>query len=565
MDALLAEGNADGVVALFAELEARRKAMEVEHEALHAEQEALHAEYEAMAADRETLQAQKEELAAKLAEQSVKLAWLRRMLHGRRSEKLTVEELGQLVLAYGGTKSEAAGPEPTLPVPEPEDVEPEETPRGGEKKKRRPNHRGRTQLSADLERHMTEVPVPEGERCCVRCGAEMTLFDHVDHERLEFVPAKFVVHVERREKLACKLCKGDATTAPREDVDGPPLRVGPSVLAHLVESKCQDAMPIHRQCDQFARLGFELPPTTAYGYWRYVTDLTLPVADALLGEVLDDPCYVGVDDTGIDVLDRSRKGGKFRGHFWCFRSSRNFVGYRFTETWEAAEIAPWFRFIGPETHIQVDDYKGYSSTVKTPDGQAFPVVPPDRRLGCMMHVRRRFYDALKAGDKRAAKPVRWIQEIYKVEEKARGRPPDERLALRQEHSIPILDTFDGWVDDQVPKLGKTGKLAEAARYAEHQRPFVRRCFTDGRFEIDNGAVEREIRRPAMGRRNFLFTGSVQAAERLAGAYSLVQTCLALDLSVRDYLIDIVTKLEGGWPARRLRELLPHHWAEDRPS
>jgi transposase len=90
---------------------------------------------------------------------------------------------------------------------------------------------------------------------------------------------------------------------------------------------------------------------------------------------------------------------------------------------------------------------------------------------------------------------------------------------------------------------------------------VRRCFSDGRFEIDNGAVERAIREPAIGRKSYLFTGSEAAAARLAAAYSLVQSCRALGISTREYLINVVQKLEAGWPARRLAELMPQRWAQ----
>lgn len=516
-----------------------------------------------LAGERDQLAGERDELAAKVDTKDSEIAWLRRMVFGRRSEKLSAEELGQLLLAYGASEEEAAAANPTLPVPNVEDADPEETER--RPKKRRPNHRGRTKLSDKLERIITEVTVPADERACSCCGTEMVAFGFVEHERVEFVPAKFVVHVERREKLGCKECDGDAVTAERKDTPDVPLRVGASVLAYLVESKCDDALPIHRQCDQFARMGFELPPSTAYGYWRYVTDLLLPIADALLGTVLEDPIWVGIDDTGIDVLDRTRKGGKYRGHLWCFRGSAGLVAYQFTETWTAQEVSPWFHLLGDDTFVQVDDYKGYLSEVETPDGRLVPMVPPDRRLGCMMHVRRRFHEAFKLGDKRAAKPMKWIAELYEIEAKARGKPPDERLAMRTKHSLPLLDQFDAWVDEYVRKLGKSGKLAKAVRYAKQQRVYVRRCFADGRLEIDNGAVERALREPALGRKNFLFTGSTPAARRLAAAYSVVQTCRALGLSTREYLLDVITKLERGWPARRLVELLPHRWAEQRSA
>jgi transposase len=526
---LLESGNSAAVLSLVEQLVNQRDAATVERDALE----------------------------TKVKRRDVEVTRLRRLLYGRRSEKLTHEELSQLVLSFGATEAEAAQADPKLPIPSVTDTEAEDAPK---RKKARPNHKGRGAVSAAIERIVKDVPVPAGERNCVQCGAEMAAFGYVDHELVEYVPAKLVVHVERREKLGCKCCKGDAITAERNETSRRPLRVGPSFLTQLIESKCDDALPIHRQCDQFSRLGFELPTSTAYGYWRYVTDLLLPVSEALLGVVLEDPDWVGVDDTGLDVLDDTLKAGKYRGHLWCFRGSSGLVAYQFTPSWKADEIAPWFHAIGERTHIQVDDYKGYNTLIADDQGNLLPLVPSGRRLGCMMHVRRRFHDALKAGDKRAVQPVQWIQELYKVEERAKALSATERYALRQQHSTPVLDRFDKWVNEHKPILGNTSKLAKAVGYAQQQRPYIRRCFSDGRFEIDNGAVERAIREPAIGRKNFLFTGSADAAQRLAGAYTLVQTCRALGLSTRDYLIDVITRLEAGWSARRLTELLPHRWS-----
>ena len=466
------------------------------------------------------------EQARALAERKVELLEqenkrLAMRLYGRKSEKLSSEDLRQLVLALGATEEEAAGADPEIPIPEVTEAEPEDAP----KPKKRRQRKRKTVIDDAVERDIRPVPVPEGERLCSHCGEEMRAFDHLDHKRLEFIPGKFVVVVERREKLACKRsgCKGEAVTAERQEVPNSTLRVGPSVLAEFIEAKCDDGLPVHRQCDRFRRLGVDFPESTAYGYWRYATSLLIPLSEALLGLVMEDPNWVGIDDTGLDVLDPSRKGGKYRGHLWCFRAHSGLVAYGFTETWEAKKIAGWLALLGDETHVQVDDYKGYSATEEI-DGRKIVVVPPERRLGCMMHVRRRFFDALKLGDKRAAEPVAWIKDLYKIEERARGKPPDERLEIRQADSIPILDAFDRWCDEMQPKLGKTGKLAEAVRYAVQQRVYVRRCFSDGRFEIDNGACEREIREPAIGRKNFLFTGSTDAAHRPEGALSSRRRC-----------------------------------------
>jgi transposase len=526
---------------LLAQVTAERDALARRHETLAGKHEELIGERDGIAAENQWLKLQVKQLAARL--------------YGRKSERLTQEELRQLVLELGGTEAQARAAQPLLPTPERTDQEPDDV---VPMKKTRTRTRSMA-VAAHVERVLdATIEVPRDERACCHCGVEMDVFDYVEHERIEYVPAKVVVHTERREKRACKQrgCKGEAVTAERSPAPDSTLRVGASLLAELIESKCDDAMPVHRQCDRFSRLGFSLPEPTAYGYFRYGTELLVPIAEALLGHILQDPVWVGIDDTGLDVLDPSRKGGKYRGHLWCFRGSSRLIAYQFTETWRAEEVAQWFALLGESTYAQVDDYKGYSSEV---DGRI--VVPTDRRLGCMMHVRRRFYEALKLGDTRASKPVEWIKALYKVEEAARGKSSEERLELRTQHSLSVLDDFDRWVDERVATLGNSDKLAKAVRYAHQQRVYVRRCFSDGRFEIDNGAVERAIREPAIGRKNYLFTGSKAAAVRLAAAYTVVQSCRALGIPTREYLTDVIRKLEAGWPARRLAELMPHRWAE----
>lgn len=524
--------------------------------ALHQKTRALEAEQAELKAKTEALQAERDKLAKQVA-------YLSRLIWGRRSEKLSREELGQLVLAFGGSPEQAASAEPDVPVPAPLDAEATEDD-GVEQTKKKGRHPGRSKLSAALELILSEpVCVPPGERACQHCSTEMSAIGFVEHERVEYVPAKFVVHVERREKLACKACRGDAITAERA-APAATRRVGASVLAHLVESKCDDALPIHRQQDQFSRLGFDVPENTLYSYWSYVTDLLRPVADTTLSVVLGDPVYVAMDDTTLKVLDKNKGAGTTRGHLWCFAGTGPLVGYAFTETWAAAEVAPWIRAI--DAAIQCDDYKGYGAQVRTSDGQNYgPLVDPSRRLGCMMHVRRRFHEAFKLGDKRAAEAIELIQGLYAVEASAkeRGLGAIDRLALRSERSLPLLARFERSVDALLASTTPGSPLGAAARYAAQQRAFLQRCFTDGRFEIDNGLVERLIREPALGRKNFLFTGSPDGAKRIAAAYSLVQSCRNLGFGARDYLIDVIGKLEAGWPLRRIVELVPDRWAIER--
>lgn len=493
-----------------------------------------------------------------------RLAAAARARFGRSSEKLDPEALKQLVLALGGTEEQASAAQPLVPAaaaPKAEN-EDEVAPQDGRTKTKRPRHHGRGVLSSDLPRVIKPIAVADEERKCIHCGLEMQCIGHLDSETIEFIPAHIEVHVERREKLACAHCKQDIVSAPRVSSEPHQSRAGASLLAHLVEAKCDDALPIYRQQDQLRRLGFDVPLNTLYGYWNYATGLLQAVADAIVSTVLGD-VIVGIDDTKLDFLDPDDPRGKQRGHLWCFVGQGSLVGFTFTETWEAEDIEPWISAI--DGFVQCDDYKGYSATLSDPEGGTRVLVPPGRRLGCLMHVRRRFHQAYLGRHLAAAGPLKLIADIYRVEARAKeaALPPSARLELRQRESVPKLDELDAWVDAQLPRLLPASPLGSAARYARDQRPFVRRCFSDGRFEIDNGRVEREIREPAIGRKNFNFAGSAAGAERLAAAYTVVQSARRTGVPVREYLIDILDRIARGWPARQLTELLPTRWAEAR--
>jgi transposase len=512
-----------------------------------------------------------EELSNENERQALRIKVLRWLAYGRKTEKLSAEEVEQLALAFGASEEQAQKSEPDIPLPERpvEEVAVESDPKQQEgqgpnnkKGKKRRTRRTSTVIDPKVERIVTEVQAQAQESTCTCCRREMKGVGHVDHETIVYVPAKVVVHVERRTTWACRHsdCRGDIHTTERSDENQTRRRVDASLLAQLLEGKCHDALPIERQRDQLERMGVSFPLNTLYSYWTYATTLLSPIAKIACARVLADP-IVAIDDTKLRVLDRTRPGGSYKGCLWCFAGTSSLVAYTFTASWEAESIAPYLAAV--DGFIQCDDYKGYSSEVEMPDGSKRRVVDPERRLGCMMHVRRRFHEALKLGDKRAARAVELIGELYKIEADAKARNLDDaaRLLLRTERSLPLLDELYKWVDEMKLRCTPTSPLAQALGYAAQQQPFIRRCFSDGRFEIDNGHVERAIRRPCIGRNNYLFTGSPAAAERLADAYTLVLSCRNLGICVRDYLVDVITKLEANWPMRRIGELVPDVWAQ----
>ena len=131
--------------------------------------------------------------------------------------------------------------------------------------------------------------------------------------------------------------------------------------------------------------------------------------------------------------------------------------------------------------------------------------------------------------------------------------------MGDEQSVPKVDELYRWIHDLHPRLVPNTPLYTATQYALNQEAAWRRCFTDGRFEIDNGEVERRIRRVAIGRKNYLFAGSDKGAERLAIAYTVFGSCDMHGINPLVWARDVIGKLQDGWPMARLDELLPDRW------
>lgn len=520
-----------------------------------------------------------------------RLAWrilrAERFRFGRSTERLSREELGQLFLALGGDQAtEAASSTLAVPAPEqpeqvdaPAPVEPEaanepskaeQGPQANKKKRKRVRS-----MKVDpnkVERKEERATIPADERCCALCGGDKKLFGTTEHELFVFIPARIEVRAEVREKWSCPTCRKDVSVAPRSSTPDVERKVDASLLAKLVRDKCALGLPLDRQRRELERMGLAVPDKTMQSYWAYTTDLLEPIADAQLSIVLAS-AIVGADDTHLKTLDKSRKNGTFRGHIWCFVGTDGTVNgpesvaYGYTRSWEATEISDWFSAIDGD--VQCDGYAGYAREIEPDDEDDAPfvAVPAERRLACGMHIRSKFHAALLTKDRRAAIPLKVFADLYAIEDdcKKRGLDAAARGEERRRRSVPLLDTLDSWVDELHPRLLPKSPLRRATTYAINQRKFFRRCFSDGRFEIDSGRVERRIRPFAVARRNFLFTGSARGGERLAAAFTLVDSCLLLGLDPYEYLVDVIRKLEAGWPLKLLSDLIPNRWAAQRAT
>ena len=477
-----------------------------------------------------------------------------RMLYGRRSEKVSAEQIAHMLDALGAEAPDAARDaleEDPVPEPPPSDSPPK-PPRA---------HKGRGALPAHLPRKHRVIAVPEAERTCAECGTEKTCIGHIRSEVLEFVPAQFVVVEEAREKLACPTCQSGVVAAPSEKVMDRG-RPGPGLLAKTIVDKFEDSMPLYRQAKEAERMGVRISPSTLGDWSAFALDVLAPIGHRVKSRVLAS-MYVRCDDTGLRVLDRDHPQGVKKGHIWAYVGGA-LVACNYTPNWKAEGPGEFLK--GFRGFLQGDGYAGFDKALQMHADrddavQGASLVPSERRLGCGMHIRRKFEEAVNSGEKRAAVALALMKGIYRLEGeyKDRGLSPEERLTERTARSMPLVDELYRWVHDVHGALVPKTLLYKATLYAINQEAAFRRCFTDGRFEIDNGEVERRLRWVALGRKNYLFAGSDKGAERIAIGYTITGSCHMNGVNPLAYMTDVIEKLQSGWPSNRLDELLPDVW------
>jgi transposase len=491
-----------------------------------------------------------EEQAERIKQLKHDLAQLRRYYFGPRRERYVGDDAGQemlfelLAAAAAAAEPEGDGDETGA---QPTDEEPSDKKKG----------HGRRKLPAGLPRKVILHILEGDDLLCSCCNEPRTKISEEVSEQLEFVPASLFVIQHIRHIYACAnehCIESSVATAPKpaQPIDkGLP---GSGLLAHVVTSKLADHLPLNRQEDILARSGIHLRRSTLCGWMAQCAVLAMPLYALLLRRVLRSH-IVGVDDTTVSVrdtsLDRTRQA-----YFWEYYGddSHPYVCFEFSTT--RARAGPE-KILANFTGILQGD--AYWEDIKT----ALPEL--ENFAGCMSHARRYFEESLdKAPNCDVHAALAYIQRLYDVEDEARTMTAEERLALRQQKSVPILEAFRKWLDAQKLAVIPTNPLAAAITYATNQWESLLVYTTDGNVPIDNNAVERMMRHPVLGRGNWLFLGSDNGGHTAAVLYSLVITCKRLRIDPWAYLEDVFRRLPSA-NALELRQLLPDRWIKQHPQ
>jgi transposase len=455
---------------------------------------------------------------------TLELMHLRRMRYGARSEAFSAEEgdLFQDTLASDVAAAEAELARKQAEAAETSTPQAPRPPRPRAGRQPLPDHLPR------IEHHH------EPESCtCGKCGSELVKIGEDISEQLDVEPAKFFVHRHIRPQYACRPCETvSAAPIPPAVIDGGMAAIG--LYVWVIISKYLDHLPLYRLEQIAARDRVILSRTTMAEWVGRIGVALQPLADRLAMLLLERK-VLHADETPVQQLDPGR-GKTKRAYLWAYRSNVLETGppivvfdYQGSRAGKHARnfLSGW------EGHLMVDDYSGYKALFEQGVTE----------LACMVHARRKFFDLNEAqASPIALEALRRIAALYALEAQGQDMTPEVRTALRQEQAQPLLQSMHDWLLRTRVTVANGGGTAKAIDYSLRRWAALSRYATGGNLPIDNNPVENVIRPIALGRKNWLFTGSERAGQRAAAIQTLLATAKLNGLDPAAWLRDTLEKL-----------------------
>ena len=459
------------------------------------------------------------------------IAILRRHKYGRTSESLNVLQISLLddvvEADIAGIEEELAGMDQSLPQ---------------RKRKQQPK---RTPLPPEFPRKVINHE-PDNTQCA--CGCQLKRIGEDVSEKLDYTPGVFTVEHHVRGKWACADCESiTQAPVPAQVIDkGIPTS---GLLAQVLIAKYADHLPLYRQEKIFERAGLSIARSTLAD-WVGRCGVTLqPLVDAMRDNLLTEP-ILHADETPVPMLSPGKKK-THRAYIWAYANTvdadRPMVIYDFTET-RAGKHAR--TFLGEWRGKMVcDDFGGYKA------GFAGGIT----EIGCMAHARRKFYELHERKKSLIAEQaLAIIARLYKVERVIQDMDVQQRLHHRKEYAKPILDELHHWLISHRQKVLEGTAIAKVIDYSLNRWSALTRYCEDGAVPIDNNWAENQIRPWALGRKNWLFAGSLRSGQRAAAVMSLIQSAKINDIEPYAYLKDVLDRLPTT-KASQIDELLPYNW------
>lgn len=336
---------------------------------------------------------------------------------------------------------------------------------------------------------------------------------------------------------------------------------GPGLLAHVIVSKYCDHLPLYRQTKISKRQGVVLPRSTTCDWMAACADLLRPLYDLMVSTVLCSR-WLHTDDTTVKNLGHDPDATD-KAHLWVYWGDREHPLNVFDFTVNRTRDGPRDFLKHYRGYLHADAFSGYDGLyLPDPvDGQTAIL-----EVACNAHARRKFYDAKDSDVLRAHIALAYYAQLYALERGAKANNFDDaqRLQMRQDLTVPILNKFHTWLQEQRPQVLPKSPINEALGYALNHWTALSRYTEAGFLEIDNNVAEREMKQIATGRKNWYFVGSANGGRTAAVLYSFTSTCHRLEIDPWAYLQDTLTRLPE-LPADQLIDLLPDRWKAARQA
>lgn len=471
----------------------------------------------------------------RIASLSFELDKFRRYFFGKKNEKFPVRhtDINQIGLFELGT---TVGQQEELSQkiePEvPEIIKP----------RKRAQGTGRMALPLELRREIIVIEPEQDVTDCTVIGQEVT-------EILELTPAEFYVKRYVRPKYARPNGEGILIGLLPDRVieKGIPSE---SVIAQMSIDKYVYGLPLHRQIDKYRKMGVNIPASSASDWlmkgWKHLVPLW-----ELLKLLVINQKYLQVDESPLKVLDKNHKNGIHQGYMWVYHAPADkLVLYDYRKGRDSSGPAEMLK--GYTGILQTDGYVVYE--------RLFGNHPHIMLVFCMAHARRKFVDALKDHQEKATYVLERMQVLYGLEQRMREQGMDwkQRTALRQEKAVPVLEELGKWMNEQLMQVRPSSPLGMAIAYSKVRWAGLSAYAMHGQIEIDNNLVENSIRPMAIGRKNYLFAGSHQAAEMTAAMYSFMAMCKKNGVNEFEWLKDVFQRIQSH-KHKDLYQLLPNNW------
>ena len=421
---------------------------------------------------------------------------------------------------------------------------------------------GRKPLPENLPRIDVIHDLPEAQKCCPHDGQALTFIGDKVSEQLDIVPMKIQVIRHIRKQYACPCCEGMIKTAakPKQAIEKSQASAG--LLAYIATAKYADGLPLYRQSSILKRCDISLDRTTMANWMIRCGQLVQPLINRIEERLLEQP-YVHIDETPVQVLNEAGKAAQSKSYMWVRCAGppgQQMVLFDYDPSRSGS--VPKRLLADYQGAIMADGYAGYDALCRE---QGI------KRLGCWAHARRRFVEAAKvAGKKRknnkAEYALKLIAQLYVIEKqpKQETADTDRRYRQRQARSRLVIDKLHEWLDQTQPQIAPKTALGRALYYLRHQWPRLIAYLDDGEYPIDNNPVENAIRPFAIGRKNWLFSTSVDGAKASANLYSLIETAKANGLEPYAYLKHVFAAIPNAQTFDDIDPLLPQNMRVCKP-